>query len=120
MAINKDRFSRAIENLLSNATKFSRKDDTITISTRCSGGTVVISVADTGIGIPQELRDKIFEPFTKAGRAGTADEKSIGLGLSMEKKQCICMAGTSGSKARLEREARFSSSLQPINAALMQ
>ena len=86
MAINKDRFSRAIENLLSNATKFSRKDDTITISTRCSGGPVVISVADTGIGIPQELRDKIFEPFTKAGRAGTADEKSIGLGLSMVKK----------------------------------
>jgi signal transduction histidine kinase len=86
VAINRSRFSRVIENLLSNARKFSRQGDTVTISAKCSDGSVIISVADTGIGIPPEMQDKVFEPFTKAGRAGTANEKSIGLGMSIVKK----------------------------------
>jgi signal transduction histidine kinase len=94
VAINKDRFSRAIENLLSNAVKFSQAGGMVTISTKCADNSVVLTVADTGIGIPPELHDKIFEPFTKAGRAGTADEKSIGLGLSTVKKTVSLHGGT--------------------------
>jgi signal transduction histidine kinase len=94
VAINKDKFSRVIENLLSNATKFTRHGDTVTVSTRCSGRTVVIAVADTGIGIPADIQEKVFEPFTKAGRSGTANEKSIGLGLSIVKKIVHAHGGT--------------------------
>ena len=51
-----------------------------------AAGLVTISVADTGIGIPPDLRDKIFDQYGKAGRTGTDGEKSIGLGMSIIKR----------------------------------
>ncbi len=94
VAINRDKFSRVIENLLSNAVKFSNKGDTVTFYVNAAYGKVLITIADTGIGIPAELLDTVYEPFSKAGRAGTADEKSTGLGLSIVKKLVELHHGT--------------------------
>jgi signal transduction histidine kinase len=94
VSINKVAFSRVIENLLSNALKFSRKGDTVTVATSLEPGFIVISVADTGIGIPEEIRGALFEQYTKAGRPGTAGETSIGLGLSIVKKLVELHNGT--------------------------
>lgn len=84
--INRNKFSRVIENLLSNAVKFCREGDRITISTKREKSCVVVMIADTGIGIPPELQKNIFEPFSIAGRTGTAKEKTYGLGMSIVKK----------------------------------
>jgi signal transduction histidine kinase len=84
--ISRDKFSRVMENIFSNALKFSRKGDFVTVSVKTSGSNVIISVADTGIGIPPELKDNIFDPYTKARRHGTAGEKTTGLGMSIVKK----------------------------------
>jgi signal transduction histidine kinase len=43
-------------------------------------------VKDKGIGIPDNLKDKVFEMHTEAGRTGTSGEKSFGLGLSISRK----------------------------------
>lgn len=92
--INKDAFSRVMENLLSNALKFTKANDTVTISIGSEGHFALISVADTGIGIPQHLKELLFTPFTQAGRPGTANEKSIGLGLSIVKNLVELHHGT--------------------------
>lgn len=92
--INKDAFSRVMENLLSNALKFTKANDTVTISIGSEGHSALISVTDTGIGIPQHLKEQLFTPFTKAGRPGTANEKSIGLGLSIVKNLVELHNGT--------------------------
>jgi signal transduction histidine kinase len=51
----------------------------IRIRTRCEGPNVVISISDTGCGIPEEIRDRIFEPFFTTKRAG----KGTGQGLAI-------------------------------------
>jgi two-component system sensor histidine kinase VicK len=47
---------------------------------------VEISVKDSGIGIPENMKNKVFNMFTEAKRPGTAGEKSFGLGLSISKQ----------------------------------
>ena len=74
-----------IQNLLTNAVKFSRTGDIITISNRNQNGYSLICVEDTGVGIAKENLDKLFkiEAFTTVG---TKNEKGTGLGLSICKE----------------------------------
>jgi two-component system sensor histidine kinase VicK len=46
-------------------------------------GKIIIAVKDKGIGIPDKLKDQVFNMFTSAQRPGTSGEKSFGLGLSI-------------------------------------
>jgi len=69
-------------NLISNALKFTPAGGRITVAARRSDGEVVVSVADTGIGIAPALLPRIFDRFTQ-GRVGS--EKGAGLGLSIVK-----------------------------------
>jgi two-component system sensor histidine kinase VicK len=55
------------------------------VSVGPEGEFALITVADTGIGIPDEIRATIFERFTGAGRQGTNSEATTGLGLSIAK-----------------------------------
>ncbi len=74
-----------IQNLLANALKFSRKGDTITVSNHISNGSCIISVADSGIGIPKHNLEKLFKSNTYS-TMGTNNEKGTGLGLSICKE----------------------------------
>lgn len=87
------RFSTIIENLLSNAIKF--RDETkdqciVTIRTRCDQNHLLITIEDNGIGIPIELRDKVFEVFQ---RAANTRKSGSGIGLSLVKKNVIHLGG---------------------------
>jgi len=81
--ISRERIWRVIGNLISNAIKFSPNGTTILVKVTKDEYAVKISVADQGIGIPDDIKDHIFNIFTDAKRAGTAGEKSFGLGLSI-------------------------------------
>lgn len=84
--INREMIWRVISNLISNAIKFSPVDATIHIKSIQRENYVQIAVNDHGIGIPDEMKDKVFNMFTDAKRAGTIGEKSFGLGLSICKQ----------------------------------
>jgi signal transduction histidine kinase/tetratricopeptide (TPR) repeat protein len=78
---------RVLHNLITNATKFSNPDSTITVQTaKYQENQILIKVIDQGIGINPDKLKVIFEPFTSESRKGTAGEKSIGLGLYICKK----------------------------------
>jgi signal transduction histidine kinase len=77
---------RVVSNLISNAIKFSPVGETIHLKCISEASHVQISVADHGIGIPDEIKDKVFNMFTEAKRSGTIGEKSFGLGLSICKQ----------------------------------
>ena len=84
--INREMIWRVISNLISNAIKFSPVGEAIVVRSVQQASYVQISIMDHGIGIPDELKDKVFNMFTDAKRAGTIGEKSFGLGLSICKQ----------------------------------
>jgi signal transduction histidine kinase len=75
-----------VRNLLQNALKFSKPGGTITITAEKKDGVAIISVADTGTGIPAENQHKIFNKFSSYTTYGTAREKGSGLGLLLCKE----------------------------------
>lgn len=68
-------------NLLTNALKFTRRNGQIILNTRSHKNEIEISVRDTGIGMSEELREKIFQNDVVLARPGTEGEPSTGLGL---------------------------------------
>jgi two-component system sensor histidine kinase VicK len=89
-----DKIARALENLIVNAIKFTPMGGKITVSVEKSEGFALIAVADTGIGIPDHLKEHLFEQFGAARRYGTEGESSTGLGLSIVKQWVEMHNGT--------------------------
>jgi two-component system sensor histidine kinase VicK len=84
--INPEKFHRVVDNLISNAVKFSKDSDTVDVVLSQAKGKVVIEVRDYGLGIPKDMVPHIFERFSKAGRQGVHGEQSTGLGLSIARQ----------------------------------
>lgn len=84
--INASKLERVMDNLISNALKFSPADKHIEITLNLHKENVCIVVKDNGIGIPENLQHHIFKQFSKAGRKGLQGEKSVGLGLHISKR----------------------------------
>ena len=74
-----------IQNLITNAVKFSRIGDVITISNVDTNGKSLICVEDSGVGIAKENIDKLFAAHKNFTTAGTKNEKGTGLGLTIAK-----------------------------------
>jgi len=83
LQISREKIWRVISNLISNAIKFSPTGAVVFVKVEKAADQIVISVKDNGIGIPEKMKDQVFNMFTSAQRPGTAGEKSFGLGLSI-------------------------------------
>lgn len=79
------KFSQAINNLISNAIKFTPDGGNIAVDIEEAGEKVHIKISDDGIGIPEHLQPNLFEKFSKARREGLKGEPSVGLGMSIIK-----------------------------------
>ena len=84
--INAEKFQRVMDNLITNALKFSKENGKIDIYLSQKDGSAVIEVRDYGVGIPPDMLPHIFERFSKARRPGVHGEQSTGLGLSISKQ----------------------------------
>jgi len=84
--INKEKFHRVMDNLISNALKFSKENDKVEITIDKENKMATIEVKDHGLGIPKDMLPHLFDRFSKAGRAGIRGEQSTGLGLSIVKQ----------------------------------
>ncbi len=80
IAADGERVLQLLDNLVGNALKFTPGGGTVTISSRVGDGRVHIAVADTGPGIPEEHRTRLFDRFWQA--RGT-DRRGLGLGLAI-------------------------------------
>jgi two-component system, OmpR family, sensor histidine kinase VicK len=84
--INAEKFQRVMDNLITNALKFSKNNNKIEIYLSAKNGKAIIQVRDYGLGIPAEMLPHIFERFSKARRPGIRGEQSTGLGLSISRQ----------------------------------
>ena len=78
---DRNKLRRVLVNLISNATKFTPKGGRITLSAERQGGAVRVCVIDTGVGIPPEDLDRLFDKYEQARSRATRSEKGTGLGL---------------------------------------
>jgi signal transduction histidine kinase len=79
------RFRQILINLLGNAIKFTPDGGKVSLVAQKSGDHVMISIADTGKGIPRESLDSIFEAFHQVTDSSTESREGTGLGLSVTK-----------------------------------
>jgi PAS domain S-box-containing protein len=78
------RLQQVLVNLLGNAVKFTPEGGRVTLTAALMGGDAVFSVSDTGIGIPADALQRIFEPFEQLGMSpGGSSPPGIGLGLTI-------------------------------------
>ncbi len=100
------RLAQVISNLLTNAAKYTERGGRIVLTARRDGGEVVVSVRDTGIGIPPTMLTKVFEMFGQVDRGREKATGGLGIGLSLV-KGLVEMHGGSV-EARSEGEGRGS------------
>ena len=77
------RFSQIVANLLSNSERYTPAGGSVTVNASFEGADFVLVVSDTGIGIPANKLDQIFDPFTTASAVCYNKESSTGLGLAI-------------------------------------
>ncbi|WP_123029600.1 hybrid sensor histidine kinase/response regulator [Mycolicibacterium stellerae] len=79
------RFKQVVLNLLSNAVKFTPNGGSVSVGARRKDAELVVTVTDTGIGVPAEDQEKIFDSFQQGGR-GPARAEGTGLGLTLSRR----------------------------------
>ena len=91
---DRSRLSTAVSNLIDNAIHYNRPGGTIRISTEQQNGTLNLSVADSGHGIPSDELQRIFERFYRVDKSRTRESGGTGLGLSIVKHAIESQGGT--------------------------
>ena len=80
------KLKQVVLNLLTNAVKFTEAGGSVTVSARRNGDVAEVTVRDTGIGVADEDRERIFEAFQRGGRGVRASTEGTGLGLTLSKR----------------------------------
>ncbi len=89
-----DRLREVLTNLLHNAVEYNRPAGRVELGVRAADGRVVFEVRDTGIGMTDEVKAKIFERFYRADASRTATGVHAGLGLAIVKEYVERLGGT--------------------------
>lgn len=104
--VDKRKFTRVLDNLISNAIKFSPDHNTIRLITEKRGDKVYINIEDEGIGIKEEYLPVLFDKYPKPKpfrRPGTKGERSNGLGLYIVKQIIDMHGGTISVESEVNR-----------------
>ncbi len=88
-----ERLQQVLLNLLSNALKFTPPGGTIRVTADAHDDGVRIQVADTGVGIARDKRERIFEPFVQLDQRLTREHGGVGLGLAISRELVRGMGG---------------------------
>ncbi len=108
---DRDRVNQVLDNLIGNAIKFSPQGGTITLRLEEAGEMLQVSVSDSGIGIPEEQIERIFERFYQVDGSATRKFGGAGLGLAIVKRIVEAHGGRIWVNSRLGQGSTFSFTL---------
>jgi len=114
IACDEDKLERVILNLLSNAIKFTNPGGNIQVNIYDRGNSLIVSVKDSGFGIPKDMHSKIFEPFTQGDSLLRRRAEGSGIGLSLVKSLVELHGGKVSVDSELGKGSEFIIEL-PIN-----
>jgi signal transduction histidine kinase len=111
------KLKQVLVNLFSNAVKFTPVGGRVAVIARCDGDALTIAVRDTGVGIPPEEQQRIFEEFRQAG--GGATREGTGLGLALARRFVELHGGAIGVESRPGAGSTFTIVIpQPVPVAV--
>ncbi|QEK13469.1 HAMP domain-containing protein [Crassaminicella thermophila] len=111
MAFDAEKIERIMLNLISNAVKFTRPGDSITVCVYDKETTVQISVKDTGVGIPKDKLENIFERFKQVDPLFSRSHEGSGIGLSLVKSLVQMHGGKISVQSEYGKGTEFTISL---------
>lgn len=106
-----EKTEQVLLNLLSNAVKFTMSGGSIELISARDGEMVTFSVRDTGVGIPGDKLEAIFEPFVQVERNLTRTAEGAGLGLAISRDLARAMGGDLTVRSRLREGSTFTLTL---------
>jgi signal transduction histidine kinase len=109
---DRDRLGQVLLNLLSNALKFTPTGGQVSVTQENQGPVSLVRVRDTGIGIPAEKLEAIFQPFVQVRRQYAPGSGGTGLGLAISRDLARGMGGDVTAESELGHGALFSVRLQ--------
>jgi signal transduction histidine kinase len=115
VTMDPDRINQVMNNLITNAIKYSYSGTVVTLRARREGDEVAISVQDQGQGIPPGEISKLFTDFGRTSVRPTGGEKSIGLGLAIVKRMVEAHRGRIGVESQVGAGSTFTFTL-PLKA----
>ncbi|MBS4218272.1 cell wall metabolism sensor histidine kinase WalK [Bacillus sp. FJAT-49711] len=98
--IDEDKLTQVIDNIISNALKYSPEGGTVTFRVKVLDDKIEVSISDQGIGIPKENIQKVFERFYRVDRARTRQLGGTGLGLAIAKEMIGAHGGDIWAKSK--------------------
>ena len=107
MTIDPDQFEKVILNLLSNALKFTPEKGRITLYVEERERIVVLTVEDTGTGIPENMLEAVFDRFRQVDGSSSRTYEGTGIGLSLAREIVALHAGTIRAESELGKGSRF-------------
>ncbi len=108
------KFDQLMINLIDNAVKYTNKGKIVISMTRETDGTKII-VEDTGIGIPKNEIERVFERFYRVDRSRSKTAEGTGLGLSIVKHIILLFGGTVALQSKLGKGTKFILKLPEID-----
>ncbi len=107
LSVDPEQFERVVLNLLSNALKFTPNDGKITLFLEDKKNSVIFAVEDSGIGIPADKLDSIFDRFSQVDGSASRSQQGTGIGLSLAREIVLLHGGTIHAESQLGKGARF-------------
>lgn len=104
---NRDYIKQVFLNLIDNAIKYTPENKEVHVNVSLSKGNICISVKDTGVGIPEEDIERIFERFYRVDKARSRDVGGTGLGLAIIKHIVKSLGGNISVKSELGKGSEF-------------
>ncbi len=109
------RLAQVFSNLLNNSARYTPRGGRITLTAERQGAEIVVTVRDTGVGIPAEMLPRVFEMFTQGERSPGRSQSGLGIGLTLVQRLVELHGGTV--EARSEGPGRGSELIVRLPAA---
>ncbi len=100
LEVDLTRLAQVFSNLLSNSAKYTERGGRIWLTAEQRGGEVIVSVRDTGIGIPADSLPRIFDMFSQVDRTVERSTGGLGIGLALVKGLVEMHGGTVAAESR--------------------
>ena len=102
---------RLVYNLVENAIKYNHSGGQVTVTADRKEKHVYLSVKDTGTGIPEDLKERVFEPFFRVDKSRSREMGGVGLGLALVREIAVLHGGSVTVESSSENGTTFSVTL---------